>query len=390
MRSIIGQQPRFSAGACGLLIGLGLAAAGGGGAALAQDGPPGITTQTKFAQFNPAAAACTPPPGLERVLGFAQDNEREFMQGVDSGLMKAAADRNMEYRRATANNDAAKMVDQVELFRASKVGAVVAAPVDPASLSYSLQQIMWGGGFVSTIVPPPATLLLNAPQYETGKVLTDAAVAYINDKLGGKANVVLLTQDQIEFLAPRFKAMRDGLSKLPGVTIVADVTPNPVNKEGGFATMSTILQAHPDVDVVLGADTVVLGALAALEAAGKDRPDQFLGGIDGEPEAVAAIKKGGGPYKASIALNSPVFGYALGYFSADWLDGKSVPQAMDILPSALSGANIEQYEKDLADPGAVFADAGRRDLYLKMYGNICYDTRDQYVNFPWSSEMSQK
>ena len=82
---------------------------------------------------------------------------------------------------------------------------------------------------------------------------------------------------------------------IPGVTIVADITPNPVNKEGGFATMSTILQAHPDVDVVLGADTVVLGALAALEAAGKARPDQFLGGIDGEPEAVAEIKKAGQP-----------------------------------------------------------------------------------------------
>ena len=25
--------------------------------------------------------------------------------------------------------------------------------------------------------------------------------------------------------------------------------------------------------------------------------------------------------------------------------------------------------------------------YLKMYGNICYDTRDRYVNFPWSSEQ---
>ena len=132
--------------------------------------------------------------------------------------------------------------------------------------------------------------------------MTDAAVAYIKDHLGGKANVVLLTQDQIEFLAPRFAAMRDGLKDLPGVTIVADITPDPVNKEGGFATMSTILQAHPDVDVVLGADTVVLGALAALEAAGKARPDQFLGGIDGEPEAVAEIKKGDGPYKASIAL----------------------------------------------------------------------------------------
>jgi ribose transport system substrate-binding protein len=25
-----------------------------------------------------------------------------------------------------------------------------------------------------------------------------------------------------------------------------------------------------------------------------------------------------------------------------------------------------------------------------MYGNICFDTRDQYVNFPWSSEAKSK
>ena len=309
----------------------------------AQDGPPGITTPTVFAPFDPNAPACSPPPGLNKVLAFAQDNEREFMQGVDHGLAMAAADRGLEYRRATANNDAAKMVEQVQLFLASKVGAVVAAPVDPASLSHSLQEIMWAGGYVGTIVPPPATSLLNAPQYATGKALTDAAIAYINDQLGGKANVVLLTQDQIEFLAPRFEAMRDGLEGLPGVTIVSDITPNPVNKEGGFETMSTILQAHPDIDVVLGADTVVLGALAALQAAGKARPDQFLGGIDGEPEAVAEIKKADSPYKASISLSSPVFGYAMGQHAADWLEGKSIPQAMDILPSALTGDNLAQY-----------------------------------------------
>jgi ribose transport system substrate-binding protein len=138
--------------------------------------------------------------------------------------------------------------------------------------------------------------------------------------------------------------------------------------------------------VVLGADTVVLGALAALRAAGKARDDQFLGGIDGEPKAVAEIKKGG-PYKASISLASPVFGYALGQFAADWLEGKSVPQAMDVLPKALTSENIAAYEADQRDPAAVFADAERRTSYLKMYGNICYDTRDRYVNFPWSSEI---
>jgi ribose transport system substrate-binding protein len=355
----------------------------------AQDGAPGITKPTVFAPFDPNAPACAAPPGLNKVLAFAQDNEREFMQGVNRGLAMAAKNRGLEFRNAVANNDAAKMAEQVQLFLASKVGAVVAAPVDPASLSHSLQEIMWAGGYVGTIVPPPATSLLNAPQYATGKALTDAAVAYIKDHLGGKANVVLLTQDQIEFLAPRFAAMRDGLKGLPGVTIVADITPNPVNKEGGFATMSTILQAHPDIDVVLGADTVVLGALGALQAAGKARPDQFLGGIDGEPEAVSEIKKGNGPYKASISLSSPVFGYAMGQHAADWLEGKSIPQAMDILPSALTGDNLAQYEADLADPASVYADPKRRDAYLKMYGNICYDTRDQYVNFPWSSETKK-
>ena len=150
--------------------------------------------------------------------------------------------------------------------------------------------------------------------------------------------------------------------------------------------MRTILLAHPDVDVVLGADTVVLGALAALRdgrqgAAGpvprRHRRRAGSGGRDQE---------GGGPYKASVSLASPVFGYAMGQHAADWLEGKSIPQAMDILPSALTLENIAQYEADLADPGAVYADPVRRDAYLRMYGNICYDTRDQYVNFPWSSE----
>ncbi|ESZ14970.1 ribose ABC transporter [Mesorhizobium sp. L2C085B000] len=280
-----------------------------------------------------------------------------------------------------------KAIAQVQSLVAAKVGAMVATSSDPVAFSPALQQAIWSGAFVGTIVPPPATLLLNAPQYRTGKVLSDAAIDHINTRLGGKAKVVLLTQDTMEFLAPRFAAMRDGLNAMPGVTIIADIAPKPVTKEGGAATMKTILLANPDVDVVLGADAVVLGALEALRAAGKDRPDQFLGGIDGEPEAVVEIRKGNSPYKASISLSSPVFGYAMGQFAADWLEGKSIPQAMDILPIALTSANLAQYEADLLDPASAYADAKRRDAYLKMYGNICYDSRDRYINFPWSSEL---
>src|ERR1700709_2160469 len=352
-----------------------------------QDGAPGLTKRTIFRPFNTHAPACRSPSSLRRALTYVQENERDFLQGLDHGLSLAAKDRGLEYNRVVVENDVARAIEQLRLLKASKVGAVIGTSSDPIAISHSLQEIIWSGAFVGTVIPPPATLLLNAPQYATGKVLTDAAIVHINAKLEGKARVVLLTQDTMQYLTPRFEAMRDGLDRLPGVTIVADIAPNPVSKEGGFAIMNTILLANPRIDVVLGADAVVLGALQALRAAGKDRPDQFLGGIDGEAEGVAEIKGGGGPYKASIALSSPVFGYAMGQYAIDWLDGKSVPQAMDTLPIALTQNNIAQYEVDLADPASVFKDPLRRDKYLKMYGNICYDTRDQYVNFPWSSEQ---
>ena len=366
---------------------LALAVIPGLSSAQAQGGAPGITKRTVFGAFDANAPACSPPSRLRRALAFVQENEREFLRGVDHGLSLAAKDRGLEYFKVVIDNDVAKAVEQLRLLRASKVGAVVGTSSDPIAISRSLQELIWSGAFVGTVVPPPATLLLNAPQYATGEVLTDAAIVHINAKLGGKARVVLLTQDTMQYLSPRFQAMRDGLDKLPGVTIVADIAPKPVSQEGGFATMNTILLANPNIDVVLGGDAVVLGALKALRAAGQDRPDQFLGGIDGEPEAVSEIKTAGSPYKVSISLASPVFGYAMGQFAADWLIGRSIPQAMDILPIALTKNNITQYEVDLADPASVFKDPVRRATYLKMYGNICYDTRDQYVNFPWSSEQ---
>lgn len=360
----------------------------GGSSALlaqAQDGPNGITTPTVFAAFRPDAPSCTTPPGLKRALTFVQDNEREFMQGVRRGLALAAKSRDLEFGVSLSNNDPVKMIGQIEDLRKAQIGAIVVAPVDPPSLGPGLKKTIWSGSYVATVVPPPAITILNAPQYLTGKVLGDAAADYIIKRLGGNAKVVLLTHDSLQFLAPRFTAMRDALRRLPGVTIVADISPVTVNKTGGRDTMRKILLAQPTIDVILGADTVVLGALDALREAGKVRNDQFLGGIDGELEAVAEIKKGG-PYKASVSLASSVFGYALGNYSADWLEGKSVPQAIDILPHALAADNIAQYEMDVSDPASVFSDSARRTKYLSMYGNICYDTRANFVNFPWSSE----
>jgi ribose transport system substrate-binding protein len=185
----------------------------------------GLTKPVALPAFDAARQGCTRPKGLRRELVFVQDNEREFVQGIGRGLAIAATERGLAYRVLRSDNDAALMVKQVNGLHANKIGSIVVAPIDPPSLSPSLKRVIGSGAYVGAIVPPPAITILNAPQYQTGKVLGEAAAAYIRTRLGGKAKVVLLTHDNLQFLAPRFTAMRDTLRQLPGVTIVADISP---------------------------------------------------------------------------------------------------------------------------------------------------------------------
>ena len=56
--------------------------------------------------------------------------------------------------------------------------------------------------------------------------------------------------------------------------------------------MQSMLQANPDIKgVISGNDEMALGAIAALKKAGKLK-DVVVGGFDGSPDAVAAIKSG--------------------------------------------------------------------------------------------------
>ena len=97
----------------------------------------------------------------------------------------------------------------------------------------------------------------------------------------------------------------------------------------------------------------------------------------------------------------PLFGPRGGTGPGGGLAPSDIKTAYNLAGTALNGtgqtlglfqldgytaSDIAQYEADLTDPASAYSDPVRRDAYLKMYGNICYDTRDQYVNFPWSSE----
>ena len=125
------------------------------GQAAVTDGPPGITVPTVLPPFNPDAPGCTQPPELQGALVFAQDNEREFMQGVGRGLSLAAAQRGMQFSVELANNrcrpDAGTSAGCPRVAGRCRG----CSPVDAPSLARSLQELIWQGSYVGTIVPPP-------------------------------------------------------------------------------------------------------------------------------------------------------------------------------------------------------------------------------------------
>lgn len=366
----------------GVLLGSGwLAACGSSDEASCGGGEP--RSSGDLAAYNPDAEAGT-KSDLPRRIALAMDNDREYAQAVSDGIEAGAQAAGVEFVSANAEGDSAKNIEQIQQFLTIGVGALVINPIDPGAQAAVMNDALARGIAVMSIVTPPATMMANADQFRVGKTLGDAAGDYIQSTLGGQANVVILNQDSVEAVRPRFEAIRQSIQTAGGV-IVADIEPQRTDKDAAFETMSTILQKNPDIDVVLGADSVSLGALAALEAEGQARPDMYIGGIDGEQEALDAILQPDSAYKASVAFGTQIFTYPFGLYAADWIEGRSVPQGIEVKAVTLdSAAAIAQYRTDMANPTQTWQNSMRRDRYVGLSGNITWDSCGRYLDYLWT------
>ena len=110
--------------------------------------------------------------------------------------------------------------------------------------------------------------------------------------LGGEGTYIELTGKETDTNAGvRSDAVAGVLGQYPDLERVAVESAN-WSQDEAFTKVQTLLEQHPDVNgIIAGNDTMALGAVAAVEAAGK--LDQItIAGFDGSPDAVQAIKDG--------------------------------------------------------------------------------------------------
>jgi ribose transport system substrate-binding protein len=341
--------------------------------------------EEELAAYDPTVAP-GPETGLDKRVAWANTSSAEFFLSLGDAIDEGAKSEGCEYTTAVAEDDAQKNVEQMTQFIARGIGAMVVQPLDPASQTPVMEKALGEGIGVMGLTNAPTTMVAQTPQYKVGFEQGKAAAEYITEKLGGEAEVQVFNEDS---LGPSLKERHEGvLAGLetggPGVKVVSDVEAKKLTIEGGFETMNTVIQAHPGIKVVLGVDTEVLGALRALEQSGKASEDMYLSGIDGEPQALEQIKKGG-PYKASWAFAWPVLGYTMGTYSCQWIAGKSIPKALVVPAVNLdSKSTIEKYEQDMSEPAAVFNTPNRIATYIEPLGNISYEEKENYWKEPFT------
>jgi len=88
----------------------------------------------------------------------------------------------------------------------------------------------------------------------------------------------------------RSRGYHDVLDRYPELRLAGRQSANWSQTEA-FQKMETLLQGNPRITgVIAGNDTMALGAVAALKAAG--RSSVVVVGFDGSPDAIASIKAG--------------------------------------------------------------------------------------------------
>lgn len=123
---------------------------------------------------------------------------------------------------------------------------------------------------------------------QSGYVIADA----VAKKIGGKGGVVILEgPPQAINAKERLDGIKAALTKYPHIKILAS-QPGNFRRLDANQVMENLLQRFPKIDAVIACnDEMALGAIQALEAAGRLR-ETIVSGVDGSQDAAAAVKEG--------------------------------------------------------------------------------------------------
>jgi len=237
----------------------------------------------------------TPESQLKQItIGISYQNlQNEFIINIQDAVQAEAKKLNVKLIESDGQGSADSQYSQIQNFLAEGVDAIILNPYDKegdvrvVDAAVAAQKpIVVVNAIVSNL--DKANAYVGSRDAEAGRIEAQRMM----DVLGGKGNVVIIHGPNGHSAeVQRTEGIREILTNYPDVKVVFEQTAN-WDRAQALDLMQNWLASGQKIDGVLAQnDEMALGALKAVEAAGKQDQIAVIG-IDAIPDALKAVADG--------------------------------------------------------------------------------------------------
>ncbi len=183
--------------------------------------------------------------------------------------------------------DLNKQASIFDTFIANHVDGIIIAATDAAADGPLVRKAK-AAGIVVVAADSTAPGVDAAIQTDNVQLGIDSC-GYMAEHIGGKGDVVILNGPSVAPIIARVTGCKRALARYPQITVLSDNQNAKSSRVGGLEIMQGLLTRFPHIDAVFAVnDQEAIGA--SLAARQLHRNDPVFIGVDGSPDAVAAIK----------------------------------------------------------------------------------------------------
>ncbi|MCZ4346012.1 substrate-binding domain-containing protein [Devosia neptuniae] len=259
-------------------------------------------------------------------------------QFVVEAFQAAAGGKDWNVNVIDTAGDVAAVISRIEDMVTQNVDAIV-INVDPSQVAAGLQ-VAKEAGIPVIGMDAGSDPLLVTNVTSNGYAMAAETATYVADRINGEGNVVMFVFEAFPPVQVRGVVADAVFGNFADITVLDHVTPDV--SDGGIADsrakMEAILAANPEPGSVAAVwaawDQPALGALQAIEAAGRGDEGIVVTGIDANPQAREAIAMGGS-FEATVAQDFAGIGEAAADTVTRILAGEEIKQGVIYVPTKL-------------------------------------------------------
>lgn len=244
-----------------------------------------------------SVAAQAADDGKLRVGMSFQEMNNPYFVVMQEAFEEACASIGAEAVITDARHDISKQISDVEDMLQRDIDILLINPTDSVGIQSAVIDAH-NAGVVTVAVDAqaegPLDSFVGSKNYDAGFM----ACKFLADTLNGEGEVAILDGIPVVPILERVRGCNDALKDYPKITVVTTQN-GQQDRAIAMNVTENILQSAPNLKGLFSVnDEGAMGSLSAIQSSGRDIK---LVSVDGNPQAVAEIAKGDGPFIGTSA-----------------------------------------------------------------------------------------